>query len=64
MENEKFIEIYMYKEELLCETEESDWMCAPGSEKHVRAKNGLMMTKCTNSECGITKTKFVKNQGN
>ena len=24
MENEKFIEIYMYKEELLCETEESD----------------------------------------
>ena len=29
-----------------------------------QAKNGRLMFFCTCAECGITKTKFVKNQGN
>ena len=36
--------------------------CVPGSERH--AKNGRLMFKCTCAECGITKTKFVKQAGN
>ena len=36
--------------------------CMPGSEKYVKAKNGRLMMKCTCSECGITKTRFVKNK--
>ena len=35
--------------------------CVPGSEQYVKAKNGRTMMKCTCAECGITKTKFVKN---
>ena len=38
--------------------------CVPGSERHVKAKNGRLMLKCTCAECGITKTKFVKQAGN
>ena len=38
--------------------------CVPGSEKIVTTKNGRKMMKCKCAECGITKTKFVKNQGN
>ena len=38
--------------------------CVPASERYVRAKNGRIIMKCTCSECGITKTKYVKNQGN
>ena len=39
--------------------------CVSGSEKYVKAKNGRIMLKCKCSECGLTKTKFVKqNQGN
>ena len=38
--------------------------CVLASERYVRAKNGRIIMKCTCSECGITKTKFVKNQGN
>ena len=38
--------------------------CVPGSERYVRAKNGRTRLKCTCGECGIRKTKFVKNQGN
>ena len=39
--------------------------CVSGSEKYVKAKNGRIMLKCKCSECGITKTKFVKHtQGN
>ena len=34
--------------------------CVPGSEKIVKAKHGRLMMKCTCAECGITKTKFVK----
>ena len=33
-------------------------------KKYVKAKNGRIMLKCTCAECGITKTKFVKKQGN
>ena len=37
----------------------------PGSEHYVRTKNGRLMLKSTCAECGITKTKFVKQkQGN
>ena len=39
--------------------------CVPGSERYVRTKNGQIMLKCTCAECGITKTKFIKQkQGN
>ena len=38
--------------------------CVPASERYVRAKNGRIIMKCASSECGITKTKLVKNQGN
>ena len=39
--------------------------CVPGSERFVKAANGRLMMKCKCSICGITKTKFVKqNQGN
>ena len=44
-----------------CVKQKKKTECVPGSEK---AKNGRMMLKCTCSECGITKTKFVKNRGN
>ena len=37
---------------------------AKGSEQYVKAKNGRLMLKCKCSECGITKTRFVKQQGN
>jgi len=36
--------------------------CVPGSERYEKAKNGRLMLKCKCSECGITKTKFVKSQ--
>ena len=38
--------------------------CVPGSERYEKAKNGRLMLKCKCSECGITKTKFVKQAGN
>ena len=38
--------------------------CVPESAILVKAKNGRMMMKCTCAECGITKTKFVKQTGN
>ena len=36
--------------------------CVPESERYVRAKNNRLMLKCKCSECGITKTKFIKSQ--
>ena len=44
-----------------CVRQKKQTECVPGSERYVKAKNGRMMLKCTCSECGITKTKFVKN---
>ena len=38
--------------------------CVPKSEFYVKTKNGRTMMKCTCAECGITKTKFVKQAGN
>ena len=38
--------------------------CVPGSERYEKAKNGRLMLKCICAECGITKTKFVKQAGN
>ena len=37
--------------------------CAPESARLVKANNGRLMMKCTCAECGITKTKFVKQTG-
>ena len=49
---------------ILCKTEKQT-ECVPNSEKFMLTKNGRKMMKCKCSECGITKTKFVKqNQGN
>ena len=36
----------------------------PGSEKYVKTKNNRTMMQCICIECGIIKSKFVKNQGN
>ena len=47
-----------------CVKQKKQTLCVPGSERFVRAKNGRMMMKCKCSECGITKTKFVKQAGN
>ena len=48
-----------------CVKQKKQTECVPQSERFVKAKNGRMMMKCTCAECGITKTKFVKqNQGN
>ena len=38
--------------------------CVPDSATLVQASNGRFMIKCKCAECGITKTKFVKQQGN
>ena len=38
--------------------------CIPDSARLVQAINGRWMIKCKCAECGITKTQFVKKQGN
>ena len=38
--------------------------CIPDSARLVQSKNGRLMMKCKCAECGITKTKFVKQSGN
>ena len=45
-----------------CVKQKKQTECVSGSERYVKAKNGRTMMKCTCSECGITKTKFVKSQ--
>ena len=47
-----------------CVRQKKVTLCVPGSERYVKAKNGRTMMKCTCAECGITKTKFVKQAGN
>ena len=49
-----------------CVKQKKQTECVSGSEKYVKAsKWDRLMLKCKCSECGITKTKFVKqNQGN
>ena len=47
-----------------CVKQKKQTECVSGSEKYVKAKNGRIMLKCICAECGITKTKFVKQQGN
>jgi len=44
-----------------CVKQKKQTECVSGSEKYVTAKNGQLMMKCQCAECGITKTKFVKN---
>ena len=34
--------------------------CVPGSETYAMARNGRRIMKCKCTECGITKTRFVK----
>lgn len=38
--------------------------CVPGREKLFTTKNGRFMIKCKYAECGITKTRFIKNNLN
>ena len=47
-----------------CVKQKKVTLCVPGSEKYEKAKNGRLMLKCKCSECGITKTKFVKQSVN
>ena len=46
-----------------CVWQNKQTKCVKGSEQYVKAKNGRLMLKCKCSECGITKTKLVKQQG-
>ena len=47
-----------------CVKQKKQTECVPDSERVVKAINGRLMLKCTCAECGITKTKFVKQAGN
>ena len=47
-----------------CVKQKKQTLCVPGSEQYVRAKNNRLIMKCTCAECGIIKTKFVKQTGN
>ena len=47
-----------------CVKQKKVTLCVPGSERYEKAKNGRLMLKCECSECGITKTKFIKQAGN
>ena len=43
-----------------CVKQRKQTECVPGSETHVKTRNGRSTMKCKCAECGITKTKFVK----
>ena len=43
-----------------CVKQQMQTQCVPGSETYVRTKNNRLMMKCKCAECGITKTRFVK----
>ena len=65
--NLRFIIDYFKNIELIymrsyCVKQKKVTECAPGSERYEKAKNGRLMLKCKCSECGITKTKFIKSQ--
>ena len=47
-----------------CVKQKKQTLCVPGSEQYVRAKNNRLLLKCVCQECGITKTRFVKQSGN
>ena len=47
-----------------CVKQKKQTECVSGSEKYVKTKNERIMLKCKCSECGITKTQFVKQTGN
>ena len=47
-----------------CVRQKKQTECVKGSEQYVKAKNGRLMLKSKCSECAITKTRFVKQQGN
>ena len=47
-----------------CVKQKKQTDCVPESGRLVKANNGRMMMKCICAECGITKTKFVKQTGN
>ena len=52
------VESYCVKQKKITE-------CIPDSARLVQLKNGRFMMKCKCAECGIIKTKFVKQtQGN
>lgn len=48
---------------LHCVREKKETETGPGSKRYERAENGKLMLKSTYKNCGITKTKFVR-QGN
>ena len=43
-----------------CVKERKKTECIPNSEEYKRAKNGRLMLRCKCKNCGITKTRFVK----
>ena len=47
-----------------CVKQRKQTECVSASERFAKTANGRLMMKCKCSECGITKTKFVKQTGN
>ena len=47
-----------------CVKQKKQTECVPGSERYIVTKNRRQMMKCICAECGITKTKFIKQTGN
>ena len=47
-----------------CVRQKKDTECVPRSERYEKTKNGRTILICTCAECGMTKSKFVENQGN
>ena len=47
-----------------CVTQKKYTECVPKTEEILQTKNGRYVMKCKCAECGITKTKFVKQSGN
>ena len=43
-----------------CIKQKKQTECVKGSQKYFKAKNGRNMMKCKCAECGISKTKFLK----
>ena len=54
----------MYNGKIILRKTKKRTDCVPDSARLVQANNGRLMMKCTCAECGITKTQFVKQQGN
>ena len=47
-----------------CVKQKKQTECVPDSEQYIKTKNGRTILKCVCSECGVVKSRFVKNDLN